>query len=78
MRATAKNQKPAAAAEVVAASRLIRAATLRPVQPRSSSQARPTTTNSGLPGGCGIPRMWAVAMYSEVSQKEVVGARVKT
>ena len=68
----------AAAADVDAANRLIRAATPRPVQPSSSSQARPTTTNNGFPGGCGIPRMWAVAMYSDVSQNDVVGASVNT
>jgi hypothetical protein len=29
-----------------------------------------------LPGGCGIPNTLAAAMYSEVSQNAVVGARV--
>jgi hypothetical protein len=35
-------------------------------------------TKSGLPGGCGMPRTLAAAMYSEVSQNAVVGARVAT
>src|SRR2546425_11800917 len=34
--------------------------------------------NSGLPGGCGIPSTYAAAMYSDVSQNWVVGARVAT
>ena len=33
-------------------------------------------TNSGLPGGCGMPSTLAAAMYSEVSQNAVVGASV--
>src|SRR6266853_1026907 len=35
-----------------------------------------SSTNSGLPGGCGTPSTYAAAMYSEVSQNCVVGARV--
>jgi hypothetical protein len=31
---------------------------------------------SGFPGGCGMPRMCAVAVYSLASQKAAVGARV--
>ncbi len=31
---------------------------------------------SGLPGGWGIPSTLAAAMYSDVSQNAVVGARV--
>src|SRR6185295_1277210 len=34
------------------------------------------STNSGLPGGCGMPSEYAAAMYSEVSQNCVVGASV--
>ena len=56
--------------------RLIRTATDRPRGARRSSQARARTTKRGFPGGWGIPRIWPVAMYSLVSQKEVVGASV--
>ena len=37
---------------------------------------RPTMTNSGLPGGCGIPSVYAAAMYSLVSHIAVDGASV--
>ena len=37
---------------------------------------RPSSTKSGLPGGCGMPSTFAAAMYSEVSQNAVVGASV--
>ena len=40
------------------------------------SHARASTTKSGFPGGCGMPSMWPVAMYSLVSQNAVVGATV--
>ena len=63
---------------MVVEKRLILTATERPKGARRSSQARAKTTKRGLPGGCGMPRMWAVAMYSLVSQKAVVGARVTT
>ena len=39
-------------------------------------QTLASTTKSGFPGGCGIPRMCPVAMYSLVSQNAVVGASV--
>ncbi len=67
-----------AAALVTAAKRLIRTATDRPVGARRRLQTFATTTKKGFPGGWGMPRMWAVAMYSLVSQKAVVGARVTT
>ncbi len=37
---------------------------------------RPIRMNSGLPGGCGTPRMYEVAMNSPQSQNETVGATV--
>jgi hypothetical protein len=51
-------------------------ATEKPTAVSRIDQARPSTTNSGFPGGCGIPMMCAVAMYSLVSQNAVVGASV--
>lgn len=38
---------------------------------------RPRRERSGEPGGCGMPRVAAHAMNSELSQKEIVGATVK-
>src|SRR5882672_10097213 len=35
------------------------------------------STNSGLPGGCGMPSTLAADMYSDVSQNWVVGATVR-
>src|SRR6266702_3544190 len=61
---------------VTAASRLIRSA--YPAASGSSPQAWAMMTNSGLPGGCGMPSTYAAAMYSEVSQNCVVGASVAT
>jgi hypothetical protein len=59
---------------VTAAKRLIRTAY------EAASGSRPKVcarmTKSGLPGGCGIPNTLAAAMYSDVSQNAVVGARV--
>ena len=69
---------PDAAALVVAASRLILTATGRPRGANRRLHALPTKTKRGFPGGCGIPKMCAVAMYSDVSQKAVVGASVRT
>jgi hypothetical protein len=37
-----------------------------------------SSTNRGFPGGCGMPRTFAAAMYSDVSQNCVVGAIVTT
>ena len=56
--------------------RFTRTATESPRGARSTDQARASTTKSGFPGGCGMPTMCAVAMYSLVSQKAVVGASV--
>ena len=67
---------PAAPALVTAANRLIRTAY------DSDSGSSPKTcariTNSGLPGGWGIPSTRAAAMYSDASQNAVVGASVST
>ena len=78
IRMTARNQNTAAAAETVALSRLVRVATSSPVHPVRSSHTFPSSTKKGFPGGCGIPMMCAVAMYSDVSQKAVEGPRVNT
>jgi hypothetical protein len=72
-----RKKKPVASADVVAARTLMRTATGSPVSSRRRIQTLPTTTKSGFPGGCGIPMMNAVAMYSLVSQNQVVGARVR-
>ena len=37
---------------------------------------RPSSTNIGLPGGCGMPSVNAAAMYSLVSHMAVEGASV--
>jgi hypothetical protein len=75
-RCITRNQKACAAALISVENRLTRTATESPVHPRSVSQVWARRTNSGFPGGCGIPRMCAVAMYSLVSQVAVVGASV--
>src|SRR5687768_15614275 len=77
MRCTTRNQKNAAPALMNAENRLMRTATESPSGDSSSSHARASSTNSGFPGGWGMPRMCAVAMYSLVSQNAVVGARVR-
>jgi hypothetical protein len=59
---------------VVAANRLIRAAYSEASGRRPNTWAR--ITNSGFPGGWGIPSTRAAAMYSDASQNAVVGARV--
>ena len=37
----------------------------------------PTNKNRGLPGGCGTPKIYEVAINSPVSQKDTVGAIVE-
>ena len=73
-RSAIRNQRAAEAALVNAAKRLIRLA----YSPASGSnpQVCARITKSGFPGGCGMPSTFAAAMYSEVSQNAVVGARV--
>src|SRR5687768_7292202 len=44
----------------------------------NTANTRPIRTNSGLPGGCGSPSVYAAAMYSLVSHIAVVGASVMT
>src|SRR5216110_1216617 len=73
-RSPTRNQHPAATALVTAARRLIRIA--YPAASGSRPQTCARIVNSGLPGGCGMPSTYAAAMYSEVSQNCVVGARV--
>src|ERR1043166_8938124 len=73
-RSATRNQRPEARALVTAANRLIRTAY------DAASGSRPkvwaSRVNSGLPGGWGMPSTRAAAMYSDVSQNAVVGARV--
>src|SRR5690348_6569606 len=72
-RSATRNQTAAVPALQSAASRFTRTATL----PNGTSVAtRPSSTNSGLPGGCGMPSVYAAVMYSLVSHIAVVGARV--
>ena len=78
IRCATRKKNPLAAAEVRAASRFTRTATDRPNGDSSTIHTRASTTKSGFPGGCGIPRMYPVAMYSLVSQNAVVGASVTT
>src|SRR5215204_4086130 len=74
-RSATRNQMPAARALHTAASRLTRYAT----PPNGSREAtRPSSTKSGLPGGCGIPSVYAAVMYSLASHIAVVGASVAT
>src|SRR5439155_8949530 len=75
-RSLTRNQDPAAIALVTAASRLMRMA--YPAASGSSPHVWAISTNSGLPGGCGMPSTYAAAMYSDVSQNCVVGASVST
>jgi hypothetical protein len=39
-----------------------------------SENNRPIATNNGVPGGCGTPMMYDVAINSPQSQKAAVGA----
>src|SRR5256712_14052187 len=75
-RSLTRNQHPAAIALVTPASRLIRIA--YPAASGNKPQAWAMSTDSGLPGGCGMPGTYAAAMYSDVSQNCVVGASVDT
>ena len=71
-----RNRNPAEPALNVAAMRFVFAAVVSPGI--SMSHTRPSITNTGVPGGCGIPRMWAVAMNSPASQNVTVGASETT
>src|SRR6185369_8456868 len=74
-RSATRNQIAADTALHTAASRLTRTAT----DPSGTSDAtRPSNTNSGLPGGCGMPSVYAAVMYSLASHMAVVGASVAT
>ena len=70
-----RNHIPADTALQSAASTLMRVATLGPNN-GMIVKTRPMSTNSGLPGGWGSPRVYAAAMYSLVSHIAVEGARV--
>jgi hypothetical protein len=63
---------------MAALNRLIRTATETGNGDSSTSHERARMTKSGLPGGCAIPMMWELAIYSLVSQNAVVGAMVIT
>jgi hypothetical protein len=52
----------------------MRIATFGPIG--SIEKTRPIRTKRGFPGGCGIPMMYAAAMYSLVSHIAVEGDRV--
>jgi hypothetical protein len=73
-RSVIRNHMPADTALDTAARMLTRAAT-EPAM-GSSEKKRPINTKNGLPGGCGMPRVYAAAMYSLVSHIAVDGARV--
>src|SRR5512142_705447 len=75
-RSPTRNQHAAATALVTAANRLMRIA--YPATNGIIPQTWASIVNNGLPGGCGMPRTLAAAMYSEVSQNWVVGASVAT
>src|SRR5688572_22420068 len=60
-----RNHTAAATALEIAASTLMRMATLGAIG--RIEKNRPTMTNSGLPGGCGMPKVYAAAMYSLAS-----------
>jgi hypothetical protein len=72
-RSTTRNQTAAENA-LLAASMLTRTAT---VLTGTSEATRPSSTKSGLPGGCGMPSVYAAVMYSLASHSAVVGARVR-
>src|ERR1017187_9427320 len=44
----------------------------------SSVKTRPSSTKNGFPGGCGMPSVYAAAMYSLVSHIAVSGESVRT
>jgi hypothetical protein len=73
-RSATRNQNTAAPALVTAANRLIR--TAYDSASGSSPKTWARTTNSGFPGGCGMPSTRAAAIYSDASQNAVVGASV--
>ncbi len=75
-RSPIRNQHAADTALVTAASRLMRCA--YPAAQGTSPHTCATRTKNGLPGGCGIPSVYAAVMYSDVSQNCVVGASVTT
>src|SRR5688500_8029259 len=73
-RSVIRNQAPADIALVTAARMLTRVAISEAIG--SSVKTRPSRTKNGLPGGCGMPSVYAAAMYSLVSHIAVDGASV--
>ena len=73
-RSVIRNHNPADTALDSAASTLMRMATVGAIG--RIAKTRPINTKNGLPGGCGMPRTYAAAMYSLVSHMDVVGASV--
>src|SRR5438034_72035 len=70
-RSVIRNHMPAETALQIAARMLIRIATLDAMG--KIEKTRPRMTNSGLPGGWGMPRVYAAAIYSLVSHIAVDG-----
>ena len=75
-RSPIRNQHPADTALVNAASRLMRCA--YPAAQGINAHTCATRTKNGLPGGWGMPSVYAAVIYSDVSQNCVVGANVTT
>ena len=73
-RSVTRNHMPAATALESAARMFTRAAMLGAIG--SKVNTRPRSTNIGLPGGCGMPSVYAAAMYSLVSHIAVSGDSV--
>ena len=73
-RSAIRNQTPAESALAIADMRFIRSAGVGAIG--RSENVRPSMTNNGLPGGCGVPKVNAAAMYSPASQNATVGASV--
>ena len=70
-----KNNKEIVAALIIGEKILIRNAISLLIGKRLKSF--PISRNNGLPGGCGTPRIYDVAINSPVSQNDTVGAIVE-
>src|ERR1700730_1101585 len=71
-----RNHMPAATALDSAASRFTRMAIVGAIGSRVNT--RPMSTKKGFPGGCGMPIVYAAAIYSLVSHMAVSGESVST
>src|ERR1035437_8926962 len=74
-RSVIRNHIPAATELDSAASTFTRIAMVGAIG--SSVKTRPSSTKNGFPGGCGMPSVYAAAMYSLVSHIAVSGASVR-